>query len=86
MQKFFFFDSMLTPKILTFVYWILCLVAIISGITYMFVAGWNGPTFWSFIQGLFIIAFGVVGSRIWCELLIVIFKINDNLRTIASKE
>ena len=81
MKNIFFFDSMLTPKIITFVYWLLLLGSVLSGVTKMF-AGYDA----SFVYGLFIIVSGCVGARIWCELLIVLFKINGNLQKIANGE
>ena len=36
MKDIFFFDSMLTPKIITFVYWLLLLGSVVSGVTTMF--------------------------------------------------
>jgi hypothetical protein len=80
MKDIFFFDSMLTPKIITFVYWLMLLGALLSGITTMF-ANYGGG-FWA---GLGIVVGGVIGARIWCELLIVLFKIHENLQKIANK-
>jgi hypothetical protein len=76
----FFFDSMLTPKIITFVYWLMLLGCVVSGIGTMFSSYGGG-----FISGVGIIVFGAIGSRIWCELLIVLFKIHENLKKIAEK-
>jgi hypothetical protein len=76
----FFFDSMLTPKIITFVYWLMLLGSLISGLSAMF-ASYGGGIF----SGLGIIIGGAIGSRIWCELLIVLFKIHENLQKIANK-
>ena len=45
MKDIFFFDSMLTPKIITFVYWLMLLGALVSGITTMF-ANYGGG-FWA---------------------------------------
>ncbi|MGO1245939.1 MAG: DUF4282 domain-containing protein [Oceanisphaera sp.] len=85
MRNLFFFDAMLTPKIITIVYWILLLSAVISGLGSMFI-GYNGFTFGSFLKGLFIAAAGAVFARIWCELMIVLFKINANLQKVADKQ
>lgn len=74
-----FFESMLTPKIITAVYWLLLLGALFSGLGMMF-----GPT-GSFFAGLGVIIIGAVGARIWCELLIVLFKIHENLKKTAEK-
>ena len=84
MRDIFVFDAMLTPKIITFIYWILLLSAVITGITTMF-SGYNGITFSTFMMGLLYIVGGAVGARVWCELLIVLFKINENLQKIANK-
>ena len=84
MRDIFFFDSMLTPKIITFVYWILLLSAVISGGVTMF-SGYYGITFSTFLLGLVYIVGGAIGARVWCELLIVLFKIHENLQTIANK-
>ncbi len=80
MKNVFYFDAMLTPKIITFVYWLMLLGVLVSGLGTMF-GGYGG----SFIGGLGIIVGGAIGTRIWCELLIVLFKIHENLQKIAEK-
>ncbi|WP_353368437.1 DUF4282 domain-containing protein, partial [Aliiglaciecola sp. NS0011-25] len=67
------------PKIITFVYWLMLLGSLMSGIGAMF--GYGG----SILVGLGIIVAGAIGARIWCELLIVLFKIHENLQKIANK-
>lgn len=84
MKNIFFFDSMLTPKIITFVYWMLLLLAVFAGFGSMF-AGFGGFSFGKFIAGIAVMIAGAVGARIWCELLIVLFKINDNMKKLADK-
>ncbi|MCP1337984.1 DUF4282 domain-containing protein [Idiomarina sp. M1R2S28] len=84
MKDVLFFNNMLTPKIITFVYWILLLAAVIGGISTMF-AGYEGFTFGSFIMGLLAAAGGALGARIWCELLIVLFKMNEALQDLRKK-
>lgn len=79
MRSVFFFDSMLTPKIITFVYWLLLLIAIVSGVAAM-MNQYDG-----FLMGLAIIVFGAIGARLWCELMIVLFKINENVQKMANK-
>lgn len=74
-----FFDSMITPKIITFVYWLMLLGVVIFGLVTMFNRFFGG--FW---LGLAIIVGGAISVRIWCELLIVLFKINDHARRIAE--
>ena len=85
MRDVFFFDAMLTPKIITFVYWLLLLLAVVSGLGSMF-GGYGGVTFAKFLMGLGIMVGGAVGARIWCELLIVLFKIHENIKKVADKQ
>ncbi len=40
----------------------------------------------SLLSGLFTLIAGAIGVRVWCELLIVVFKINDNLQKLANRE
>lgn len=83
MKDIFFFDSMLTPKIITFVYWLILFFAVASGLGTMF-SGYGGFGFGKFLAGLGIMVGGAVGARIWCELLIVLFKIHENIRKLAD--
>jgi len=73
----FFFDKMLTPQLITLIYWILLAGSLLGGIVAMFTQ--------SFIGGVLTIVFGALFSRIWCELLIVLFKMNDALQTIKDR-
>ena len=77
-----FFDSMITPKIITFVYWLLLLGAIVGGIGSMFAFR---VTFSSFMTGIGIMIGGALAARIGCELLIVLFKINEHTHTMANR-
>lgn len=76
-------DSMLTPKLITLVYRLLLAVAVFSGLGAMF-KGYGG-FFENFLTGVAIIIGGGVAARIWCELLIVLFKIHENIKKIAEK-
>ncbi len=78
------FDKMLTPKIITLVYWLMLLGVVVAGVGSMF-SGYQGLTFGSFFMGLVYILAGVVGVRIWCELLIVLFKMNEALQALCNK-
>jgi hypothetical protein len=83
MKDIFFFDSMLTPKIITVVYWLMLFAALVSGLGAIF-SGYGG-FFGNLFSGLGIIIGGAVAARIWCELMIVLFKIHENLQTIAQR-
>lgn len=79
MREIFFFDSMLTPKIITFIYWLGLLSVVIGAMGSLFGGG-------GILSSLGILIFGLIGTRIWCELLIVLFKINENLQKVANRE
>ncbi|MGR5503771.1 DUF4282 domain-containing protein [Vibrio sp. DNB22_10_4] len=81
MKAVFSFDSMLTPKLVTALYWLLLSIALLSGLATMF-GGYGGLTAEKLILGILTIVGGAVGARIWCELMIVIFKINENLQSL----
>jgi hypothetical protein len=84
MQNLLFFNEMITPKIITVIYWLLLIGVVVSGIGSMFV-GSGGVSFGSFFKGLGVIVLGAIGVRIWSELLIVLFKINSNIQKMADK-
>ncbi|HUW25436.1 MAG TPA: DUF4282 domain-containing protein [Gallionella sp.] len=83
MKDVLFFENMLTPKIITFVYWLLLLAAVIGGLGSMF--GFGGFSFAKFFMGMIYVIGGAIAARIWCELLIVLFKMNEALQELRHK-
>ena len=77
------FESMITPKIVTFLYWLLLLGVAVGGIGAMLSFG--RVSFASFSTGLLVMAGGALAARIWCELLIVLFKINEHMQTVSKR-
>ncbi|MCR0997445.1 DUF4282 domain-containing protein [Serratia rubidaea] len=77
MKSIFLFDAMLTPKIITVVYWLTLLGVIISGIGMM--------TYSGVFSGLLAILIGGVFVRVAFEMIIIAFKNNEYLRKIAEK-
>ncbi|CAI0910766.1 DUF4282 domain-containing protein [Serratia ficaria] len=77
MRNIFFFDAMLTPKIITVVYWLALLGVLISSIGMMF--------YGEFFRGLFGLILGGVFVRVAFEMIIIAFKNNEYLRKIAEK-
>ena len=78
------FDKMLTPKIITFVYWLMLLGVVIGGLGSIF-AGPSGFSIGSFLMGIVYTVGGAIAVRIWCELMIVAFKMNEALQEIRQK-
>jgi hypothetical protein len=83
MTKLFSFETMITPKIITYVYWLALLFSVGYGLMIMF-GGWGGFTITKFIAGIILTMVSAISARISCELLIIIFKINENLAKIAK--
>ncbi len=77
MRDLLYLDNMLIPKVITFIYWMLLGIAVISGVGTM-LAG-------SFLSGLMVIAGGMFAARVWSELIIVLFKINEALQEMRAK-
>ncbi|TQI78158.1 uncharacterized protein DUF4282 [Serratia fonticola] len=77
MKNIFFFDAMLTPKIITAVYW-LCLLAILA-------SGIGAMVYGEFFRGLLGMILGGVFTRVCFEMIIIAFKNNEYLRKIAEK-
>lgn len=84
MRDLLFLDKMITPTIITFIYWLALLAAVIAGLGTMF-GGMGGHGFLGFLMGILVIVFGAIGARIWCELLIVLFRMNEALQEMRRK-
>lgn len=80
----FFFDEMLTPKVITILYWLALLYVAVTGLSVMF-AG-DKMTFAKFTGGLGVMVGGLIAARVVSELLIVAFKINDNIQALADRK
>lgn len=70
------FDSLLTPKIMVFLYWIFMVLVVVGGVISIF----NGQI----IAGLFVTVLSLVGCRVMFELIMIAFKNNEYLRLIAQ--
>lgn len=85
MEKFFKswlgFDEMITPKIITVIYWILMVLTIMGSVVTMF-----SGNFVNFIFGLASLIFGVIGVRVGCELVILSFNIYKTIKKIADNQ
>jgi len=82
-----YFDAMLTPKVITVVYWLLLLGSVIAGLGSLIYTGFQYMTFGGFMRAIGITLGGAIASRIWCELMIVLFKLNENMqRLVASSD
>ena len=78
-RDFLFLDKMITPTIITVIYWILSVAVILVGFLSMFQGGL------AVLTGLLTVLIGPVIVRMYCEIVIVFFKINDNIKALGGK-
>ncbi|GGJ89967.1 hypothetical protein GCM10007063_10770 [Lentibacillus kapialis] len=85
MNEFLSFDKMLTPTIIKIVFWIGIVFSVLSGLG-MMVTGANSVVGGGFqvIMGLLIIIVGPLLTRVYCELLIIFFKMHESLQEIKK--
>ncbi len=87
MNKLLTLDEMLTPKIVTVIYWLGLIGVIFAALSALSGFSFGGGGFFSRIfSAIMVLIFGGLGVRIYCELLIVIFKIYENLKKIADRQ
>lgn len=81
-------NNMLTPKIVTVLYWIGIIGMIIMALSTLFGFGYGAYTGIGkrLITAVLILVFGCIMVRVYSELLIVIFKIHENLKKIADRQ
>ena len=80
MGDFLRFETMITPALIQILFWILSIVAIVFGVLALIF----GPSdeHQNLAVGLAFIILGPIVLRIYAEVLIVVFRINDHLRHI----
>ncbi|MDR1424595.1 MAG: DUF4282 domain-containing protein [Azoarcus sp.] len=71
------FDTMITPKIICIAYYLLLLGVVIGGIAAIF----GGQ----FLIGIGTIVGGSLFVRVYCELIIIFFKMNEALQELRKK-
>jgi hypothetical protein len=86
MEDFFKFRKMITPAIIQVLFWVGAVGSIIAGLIIMGISfdshyGGGGV----FLTGLLIMLLGPIVVRIYCELLIVFFRMNETLTEIKKE-
>jgi len=85
MNNFLNFDKMLTPTIIKIVFWIGAGLSVLMGLL-MIIQGagayYGGGA--SIFMGLLTIVIGPFVVRIYCELLIIFFKMNETLQDVKD--
>lgn len=76
MKNIFFFESLITPKLLVVLYWLSLISILISSVITM-LAG-------QMIAGILALILGSLGVRVGFELIMIAFKNNEYLKRIAD--
>lgn len=79
------FDTMITPTIIKIIYVIVTGIGMLFGATVFLMGLSGGGSGFETLGGLLIIVASPFVNRIWCEGMIVIFKIHENLNKIANR-
>jgi hypothetical protein len=79
------FRKMITPAIIQVLFWVGAIVSVLAGLVTMATSfGRYGGGAVTFLGGLFMIVLGPVVVRIYCELLILFFRMNETLTEIKN--
>jgi len=78
MGDFFSFRRMITPVIIQTLFWIFTVIAVVGGLALLFRGGAGTAL------GLIWIVVGPLVARVYCEILIVVFRINETLTDIRT--
>ncbi len=86
MKEFFEFKKLITPTVIKVVFVVGVVLSFLMGALDV-KAGMNAIDFGGsalIFSGILKIFFGPVIVRVWCEIIVVLFKINDNLSDIKK--
>ena len=79
------FRKMITPAIIQVLFWVGAVVSVLTGLVTMALSFRQyGGGAAAFLGGFFIIILGPVFVRIYCELLILFFRMNETLTEIKN--
>lgn len=85
--KFASFDKMITPTIIKILFWIGVGMSVLTGLI-MIITGafspWGGGL--QVLTGILTIVIGPILVRVYCELLIVMFKMHEALQKIVDRK
>ena len=79
------FRTMITPVLIQIIFWIGVVGCIVTGAALIATAGDSRDEGLQIVMGLGWILLGPLSVRIWCEFLIVFFRVNQTLTEIKNK-
>jgi hypothetical protein len=82
MKDFLAFRTMLTPVIIQAIFWLGAAVCVIAGLVFVLsgVGQYGGGP--NVLKGFLLLFLGPIAVRVYCEILIIIFRINETLTEI----
>ncbi len=96
-RDFFTFDKFVTPKMITLIYWIGLFFIAVTAIATIFgggygllsslqggYGGYTGISVAGIILGILYAVIGALFWRVFCEIWVVVFSINDRLGTLVE--
>ncbi len=84
MEDFLRFKKMVTPIIIQILFWIGVVTCVIAGIVGIVVGITSRSGGTTVLKGIGWLVLGPIGVRIYCEILIVIFSINNTLTDLKN--
>ncbi len=83
MEEFFSFRKFITPKIITIIFWLGVIGSVLAGLG-VIIAGIQGQGIMVLV-GLLYIILGPIVVKVYCELVIIAFRIYETLVEIRDK-
>jgi hypothetical protein len=81
MGDFWAFRKMVTPVIIQILFWVGVIICVVTGVI-LIGMGIKQPGNQSVFTGVLLVIFGPLAVRLYCEILIVFFRINETLTEI----
>lgn len=85
MDEYLSFQKMITPVIVKILFWVGVAAVVIGGLVTFFGGKWIvGSVLGGMFMGIIMIPIGILMVRLYAELIIIIFMINDHLSEIRK--
>ena len=78
MKDFFLFRRMLSPIVIPLLFWALLVLIVIGGVKELFIP-------WHVWKGIQVLILGPLLARVLCELLLILFRIDESLNHIKGR-
>lgn len=79
MKDFLLFRRMVSPIVIPLLFWVLVVLIMIGGVRELFVP-------WHLWKGIQVLVIGPLLARVFCELLLILFRIDESLNIIKANK